>query len=165
MGHSRSFLVFAVATALAGVSMGGVGRSAEPLAFPEGYRNWYHVKSLLLEEGHPLYASFGGLHHVYANEKAVEGYRAGKFPDGSVIVFDLFEVKREGGAVAEGERKVLAIMVKDSQRFAETGGWGFEGFAKGDPQQRVVGANAKEACFACHAGEAAHDYVFSRMRP
>lgn len=165
MNIQRSFVVLGLAAALGGALSAEVARSDDPLAFPEGYRSWYHVKSLLLEEGHPLHASFGGLHHVYANEKALQGYRAGKFPDGSVIVFDLFEVTREGGAVAEGERKVLAIMVKDGQRFASTGGWGFEGFARGDPAQRVVGGNAKQACFDCHASQADHDYVFSRLRP
>lgn len=140
------------------------GSATEPLAYPEGYRTWHHVKSLLLEPGHPLYESFGGLHHVYANAKALEGYRGGRFPDGSVLVFDLFEVTREGGAVAEGRRKVLAIMVKDGQRFAETGGWGFEAFAEGDRSRPTVGSKAKEACFGCHEAQADFDYVFSRLR-
>lgn len=137
---------------------------AAEVTFPEGYRHWRHVKSMVIEQGHPLYQPFGGIHHIYANRKALEGYRSGRFPDGSVIVFDLLEAVREDSAVSEGPRKVLGVMQKDSKAFAATGGWGFEGFAAGDRAKRAVGAKAAEACFGCHAGQAASDYVFSRTR-
>jgi hypothetical protein len=138
---------------------------AADVAYPKNYRQWAHVKSLILEEGHPLFASFGGLHHIYANDKALEGYRSGRFPDGAVIVFDLLEAQKGGNAIAEGPRKVLGVMQKDRQRFKDTGGWGFEGFAQGDPNQRVVKDQAKEACFGCHAEQAGKtDYVFSQWR-
>lgn len=133
--------------------------------YPEGYRHWSHVKSLILEPGHPLYDAFGGLHHIYANDKAIEGYRAGGFPDGAVIVFDLLEVQKGDNAIAEGPRKILGVMQRDAQKFAETGGWGFEGFAEGDPDQRAVGDQAKGACYGCHAEQAADTaLVFSVWR-
>lgn len=133
--------------------------------YPHGYRNWSHVKSLILEPGHALYEAFGGLHHIYANDRAMKGYRSGKFPDGSVIVFDLLEVDKGGNAVAEGPRKIVGVMQRDARRFKDTGGWGFEGFPKGDPKQRAVGDQAKGACFACHAEQAAKTgYVFSAWR-
>lgn len=144
------------AAALAGA--GGVD-------YPHGYRNWTHVKSLILEPGHPLYESFGGLHHIYANDRAMKGYKGGKFPDGAVIVFDLLEVDRGGNAIAEGPRKIVGVMQRDTRRFRDTGGWGFEGFAGGDPKQRMVGSRAKAACFGCHAEQAASTgYVFSAWR-
>jgi len=132
--------------------------------YPTGYRDWRHVKSMVIEEGHALYGSFGGIHHLYANEKAMEGYRTGRFPDGAVIVFDLLEAKHGNHAVTEGARKVLGVMHKDEKKYADTGGWGFEGFAAGDPGRRVVAGKAKQACFACHAPQQAHDYVFSSPR-
>lgn len=138
--------------------------AADSVPYPTGYRDWHHVKSMVIEEGHPLYASFGGIHHIYANKKAMQGYRSGRFPDGAVIVFDLLEAKREGGAVIEGARKVVGVMHKDARHHAATGGWGFEGFAGDSRTERVVGANAKTACFDCHASQKANDYVFSRLR-
>ena len=133
--------------------------------YPNGYRNWTHVKSLLLEPGHPLYEAFGGLHHIYANDRAMKGYRTGRFGDGAVIVFDLLEVGKSGNAIAEGPRKIVGVMQRDARRFKETGGWGFEGFPKGDPKQRAVGKQAKAACFACHAEQAAQTgFVFSAWR-
>lgn len=134
------------------------------VAYPESYRDWRHVKSMVIGPGHPLHDAFGGIHHLYANDLALKGYAAGRFPDGSVIVFDLLEAVTQDGATTEGARKVLAVMHKDARRWAATGGWGFEAF-KGDSRtERVVGGEATKACFACHAAEKDHDYVFSRAR-
>lgn len=148
---------------LAAVSASALAGEAT-VPYPRGYRGWYHVKSMVIERGHPLFSSFGGIHHIYANDKALQGYRSERFPDGSVIVFDLLEAVRENNAVTEGKRKVLGVMYKDSAKFKETGGWGFEGFGGGDPTNRVVGKNAPSACFACHQSQKARDYTFSRLR-
>lgn len=139
--------------------------AAEPVVpYPEGYRDWHHVKSMVIEEGHPLYASFGGIHHIYANDQALEGYRNGSFEDGSIIIFDLLDARRADNAVVEGQRKVLGVMHKDADKFSATGGWGFEGFGAGDPGNRVVGENAASACYGCHMPQKSRDYVFSGLR-
>lgn len=152
-----------IAVTLAAASPAYAGGAA--VDYPTGYREWTHVKSLILEPGHPLYGAFGGLHHIYANDHAVRGYRTGEFPDGAVIVFDLLEVDRADSAIAEGPRKILGVMQRDARRFRDTGGWGFEGFVKGDPDQRAVGEQAREACYGCHAEQAAQTgLVFSAWR-
>lgn len=139
--------------------------AADPkVSYPAGYRNWHHVKSMVIDKGHPLHEAFGGIHHLYANPKAVAGYKSRKFPDGAIVVFDLLEAKSADRAVTEGARKVVGVMHKDAKKYAATGGWGFEGFGGGDRTNRVVGDNAASACFACHAPEKDHDYVFSRLR-
>lgn len=136
------------------------------VAYPEGYRDWHHLKSMVIEPGHPLHEPFGGIHHLYANTKAKEGYAKGRFADGAVIVFDLLETESAEHAVNEGARKIVGVMLKDSARFPATGGWGFEGFVAGDATRRAIGNDAKAAanCFACHQSQQAHDYVFSRPR-
>ena len=111
--------------------------SAE-VPFPTGYRSWTHVKSMVIEPGHALYDSFGGIHHLYANAKAMDGYRTGRFRDGSVIIFDLLEANAADNAVSEGKRKVVGVMHRDARKYAATGGWGFEGFAEGDPDRKSV---------------------------
>ena len=110
------------------------------MPYPDGYRDWRHVKSMVIQPGHPLHESFGGIHHLYANKKALEGYKTGKFPDGSVIVFDLLEAPAADSAITEGARKVAGVMHKDAKKYAATGGWGYEGFGGGDRSKRVVGA-------------------------
>jgi hypothetical protein len=118
---------------------------------------------MVIQEGHPLFESFGGIHHVYANEKALKALKAGKgqYPDGAVFVFDLLEAEKKDAAVAEGPRKVVGVMQKASKQFASTGGWGFEGF-KGDTRDRVV--TDMKACFDCHAPQKERGFVFSEWR-
>ena len=135
-----------------------------PVPYPEGYRHWMHVTTMVIEPGHALYEAFGGIHHLYANNKAEQGYKAGKFADGSVIVFDLLEAKSADHTVQEGARKVVGVMHKDAKKYAATGGWGFEGFKGESKTERAVGANAAKACFECHTAQQGKDYVFSALR-
>lgn len=130
--------------------------------YPVDYRNWTHVKSMILEKGHPLYESFGGLHHIYANNKAMEGYRSGVFPDGSVIVFDLLDVNIQNNAIMEGSRKVIGVMYKNSAVFSETGGWIFGAFK--DQKGEKLDIEWKEKCYSCHLSQKVKDYVFSSFR-
>lgn len=161
-------IILAASTAAVTLAVALATQAAPPavaVGFPTGYRDWKHVKSMVIQPGHPLYGSFGGIHHLYANRPALKGYAAGRFPDGAVIVFDLLDVDTTGNAVSEGARKIVGVMAKDSKRFASTGGWGFEGFAGGDPQVRAVGDQAATACFGCHEAQRDRDYVFSALRP
>lgn len=132
---------------LAMVCAAAVAADAPPVPYPAGYRDWHHVKSMVINPGHPLYASFGGIHHIYANKTAVEGYRKGRFPDGAVIVFDLLEAKAADNAVTEGSRKVVGVMTKNTKAYKDTGGWGFEGFKGDSKTERAVGKQAATACF------------------
>jgi hypothetical protein len=160
MRRSIPLLAAAVLVLSAGVLLSG--DSAVP--YPEGYRTWVHAKSMVIQEGHPLYDAFGGIHHVYANDKAADALKkGGSFPDGSVFVFDLLAADASGAAITEGARKIVGVMQKDASRYAGTGGWGFEGF-KGDGQERAV-TDMVGQCFSCHAAQRKTDYVFTAWRP
>jgi hypothetical protein len=136
----------------------------DAVPYPTGYRLWTHVKAALIGPQSPAFENSGGIHHIYANEKAMEGYRTGKFPDGSVIVADFLETRENAGVTTEGPRRRIDVMVKDSKRYAATGGWGFEQF-RGDSQtDRMVTAENATKCFACHAKQKDHDSVFSEFR-
>lgn len=137
---------------------------AAEVAYPDGYRDWHHVKSMVIQPGHGLHEAFGGIHHLYANRKAMEGYRTGKFPDGAVIVFDLLEAKSADNTLQEGARKVVGVMHMDGKRWKATSGWGFEGFKGDSKTERAVGGNAAKACFECHTAQKDKDYVFSAWR-
>jgi hypothetical protein len=141
-----------------------VNAATDAVPYPQGYRQWQHIKSMVIQPGHPLHASFGGIHHLYANDKAQAGYRSGKFPDGSIIVFDLLEASTANAAITEGKRKVVGVMLKDARKYAATGGWGFEGFAGDSHTERAVGDKAATACFTCHIAQKQHDFVFSNYR-
>ncbi len=139
------------------------GHSKDLVKYPEEYRKWAHIKSMVIQQGHALYDSFGGIHHIYANDKALKAMKSGKpYPDGAVLIFDLLDAKSENNAVVEGSRKVLGVMEKDAKKFSKTGGWGFEGF-KGDSRERVV-TDPVTACFNCHEAQKNSAYVFSQYR-
>ena len=153
-----AFFVFFFAASLA--------QAAEPapLAYPHGYRQWTHLKTMQIKAGHPLYHSFGGIHHVYANKKALEGLKRGKFANGATLVLDLLEPRDEAFALSEGPRKLLAVMHKEQKKYADTGGWAFEAFRGDSRKERLVGNNAASECFRCHAAQQKTDYVFSTFR-
>ena len=153
------------ALALLAWAVPALSADAPQVPYPDGYRDWRHGKSMVIQPGHPLHESFGGIHHLYANKKALEGYKTGKFPDGSVIVFDLLEAPVADNAITEGKRKVVGVMHRDAKKYASTGGWGFEGFAGDSQSERVVGAGNGAGCFGCHEPQQSREYVFSSYRP
>jgi Cytochrome P460 len=154
------------ATALLGLLLSIAASSyaeKEGVPFPEGYRNWLHAKSMLIQPGHALENPFQGIHHIYANDKAASGLKTGKYTDGSVLVFDLLKYEEKDKTIQEGERKLVGVMHKDSAKYPSTGGWGFEGFAGNSKTERLVKDGGK-SCFDCHAPQKAKDYVFSELR-
>jgi len=81
---------------------------------------------------------FQGIHHIYGNEKAIAGYKEGKFENGAVIAFDLINYNQADSTIQESGRKLIGVMQKDSSKYASTGGWGFEGFATDSKTERLV---------------------------
>lgn len=151
--------ILAILISMASPSFG----ESSKVDFPKGYRQWTHIKSMLIEPGHPLENPFQGLHHVYGNDKALKGLNSGTFPDGSVLVFDLLSYKQGGKTIQEEARKLVGVMVKDKDSYKSTGGWGFEGFAGDSKIKRLVG-DGGVGCYTCHTSQKKSDFVFSKMR-
>jgi len=105
-----------------------------------------------------------GFHHIYGNAKAMEGYKAGKFDDGSILVFDVLEAVSRDNVINEGKRRLIDVMVKDAQKFKNTGGWGYEEFAGDSKTDRLIGALSVTSCYNCHAYQKTNDNVFSSLR-
>src|SRR5215211_4581205 len=120
-----------------------------PVAYPEEFRNWAHVKSTVIGPAHKNFAINGGFQHIYANPEGMTAYRTRAFPDGAVVVVEWLEMRENGGAFVEGARRQLDVMVKDSLRFSKSGGWGFQRFAK-DSKTELAATPAPQQCFACH---------------
>ena len=153
------------------VMLGGVvnlwAKPDDGVAYPAGFRHWTHVKSTIIGPKSRNWDTIGGIQHIYANEKGLEGYSTGHFPDGAVLVYDFLkteELTTSPGVTIEGPRRFTSVMVRDSKRYEATGGWGFEEF-RGDSQtDRMVAAAAPDKCFACHQQQKDREYVFSVMR-
>ena len=133
---------------------------------PTGYRDWRMI-SVAHEEGdlHSFAAILG-------NDTAIEAYRAKKlpFPDGTIVaaLHYRFVPSDENNRVfgqpqsfVPGAATNVQFMVKDSKKYAATGGWGFGHFNS----DGTLGDEAMmKACSSCHA-EASRDFVFTRYAP
>ena len=133
------------------------------VAYPEGYRNWVHVKSGLIGPAHAQFAINGGFQHIYANPAAMTGYRTRGLPEGSIVVVDWLEMRENNGAFAEGPRRQVDVMVKDTKRFASTGGWGFQRFVKNTTE--LAATPTSQQCFACHDNLKKDGLILSQYRP
>ena len=140
---------------------------------PAGYRDWRLIS--VASVGDPL----NDLRAKLGNDIAIAAYRSGApaFPDGSVIVRLAWKqmVSEENNKALEsrgppgimsnslvaGQPTNVQIMVKDSKKYAATGGWGFAQFDDGKPAPQTV----QETCFACHEPAKDRDFVFTRYAP
>lgn len=128
------------------------------VALPAGYRDWPLVGVAQETEMQDE------LRGVLGNPIALQAYRAGTlpFPDGTVLVKLAWQRERSsefGPAFVPGAATTVQVMVKDAERYAATGGWGFGRFVDGKP----VDEAQHRTCFACHEGRVkAHDFVFTR---
>jgi hypothetical protein len=130
------------------------------ITYPTNYRKWTHVKSMVIfSKDHKLFDRFAGLHNVYVNDIGWPSLQQGRaYPDGSMLVFELFDIRTYQGAIETTQRKFLAVMRKSSKLYPETGGWGFEVF---QGYQSTGSLKDAKQCFDCHAAQKARDYVFS----
>jgi hypothetical protein len=128
---------------------------------PTGYRQWE-----LIAPSHEA-GGFNELRGILGNAISIKAYREGTlpFPDGAMLA--KLAWKREpspefAGAFVPGHSTTVQIMVKDSKKYASTGGWGFGRFIDG----KAVDQAQHETCFACHqANVKDHDFVFTRFAP
>ena len=150
---------------------GSADEPADPLAtgkLPPGYRDWRLI-SVAREEG-----ELDDIRAVLGNDAAISAYRQGArpFPDGTVIArlawsYDASEENnktfgRRQSFVAGHPKNGVQFMVKDSTRYASTGGWGYAQFDDGKP---LTDAAKLQSCFDCHQAFKDHDYVFTNYAP
>jgi len=131
---------------------------AESVQYPENFRRWVHVGTGVIMPDGPNQ----GMHHIFANQKAVDGYASGAFADGSVIVFELREAQQKNGVIVEGERRRVDVMIKDASLYKSTGGWRFERFWGNDQTEDAI-HDSGTRCFECHLKSKTHGFVFSQL--
>ena len=157
-------LILTTLAVIVGASCARAISNNDGVDYPSGFRSWQHVKTMVIQPGHPLEDPFGGIHHVYANSKAMSALTSSQYEDGAVFVFDLLDYDAKNKTIVETNRKRLDVMQYNSERFSETGGWGFDTFV-GDSKTERLEQDVVVACFGCHTGAKAANYVFSQYRP
>lgn len=148
-----------ITTAIAFIVAGSLLATDPTAPYPVEYQRWTVTRTFIAGPD----STVAGFHHYYANEKAMVGFTTGKFPDGSVIVDERREVEQHGSSSLAGKRVSVAVMMKDSQRFASTGGWSFD-IAMGDSETLSASAERKSACYSCHLKQKDRDFVYSSLR-
>ena len=175
-----AFALLAVAT-LAGIvayrssASGQSHADSSPIygvKIPAGYRDWKIIavdQLLLAGKSDQLRAQLG-------NDIAIQAYREGKlpFPDGAIIAaIHWTRVPSEDNnkvlngpfpgtqSFVIGSPVNVQFMVKDSKKYAASGGWGFADFKNGKPGDMAL----HETCFPCHTPAQDHDYVYTRYAP
>jgi hypothetical protein len=108
---------------------------------------------------------------IVGNPEMIAAYQSGlpaegkKFPDGVKMVKIHWNAKKEpvfGAALVPDTLHDLDTMVKDSRRFAATGGWGWGQFNYEAASDKFSPLGTGPGCgFACHTRIAAKDYVFT----
>jgi hypothetical protein len=144
------------------------GQTAAPYVteIPHGYRDWRWVSSAH-EAG-----NLNSLGAVLGNDVAIKAYREGKLPvpDGTIIAALHYHnvASDENNAVfgqaqsfVPGAPSNIQFMVKDSKKYAATGGWGFATFVDG----KAADPASMKSCFPCHEKAQATDLVFTRYAP
>jgi hypothetical protein len=161
IGRTCRYL-FATAALVAGLS---AAEAADGLKPPVGYRSWFHVNTLIVDKTSPLFKDLGGMHNVHVNSIGVPALKkGGPYPNGTMFLTDLHDFSVVDGSYVEGTLKGLALMQKDSKKFASTGGWGFQFWVDGDAKKPFVTDAAKQ-CFECHQAKKNQDYVYSTYIP
>ena len=139
---------------------------------PANYREWklIGVNNLLVT------GKIDQLRAQLGNDVAIKAFKEGKvpFPDGAMIAaIHWTRVRSEDNSnvlvgpfpgaqsYVVGYSVNVQFMVKDSKKYAATGGWGFADFKGGKPGDKAL----HETCFPCHAPAKDRDYVFTHFAP
>ena len=134
---------------------------------PDGYRNWQFI-SVAHEEG-----NLNSFAAILGNSVAIEAYRQRTipFPDGSIIAALHYrfipseqnnKVFGRDQSFVPGAPTNVQFMVKDSTKYAATGGWGFGHF---NSDGKPVDDAFMKTCFPCHQKINDHDLVFTQYAP
>jgi hypothetical protein len=142
------------------------------IKIPAGYRDW----KMIAEDQLLIPGKADQLRAQLGNEIAIKAFKEGTlpFPDGAIIaaihwtrVPSEYNNKVLDGAFPGaqsfviGSRVNVQFMVKDSKKYAASGGWGFADFKEGKPGDKTL----HETCFPCHAPAKDRDYVFTHYAP
>jgi len=133
---------------------------------PPGYRDWRLI-SVSHEAG-----NLNSIGAVLGNDVAITAYREGKlpYPDGTIIAALHYghvpsaennKVFGQAQSFVPGAPTNIQFMVKDSTKYAATGGWGFGTFIDGKPAAPA----SMKSCFPCHNQAKASDLVFTHYAP
>lgn len=148
------------------------------LILPKNFSEWVFVGSPLtpnaLNDGK---ANFPEYHNVYIEPGSYEIYKkTGEFPEGTIFFKELqltlpaensdgSRTEASGRGFFPGKLNGADVTVKDTKRFAESGGWGYFNFNHHEPKAATAKVQPKSECAFCHIASAKKDDVWTQFYP
>lgn len=148
------------------------------LILPPNFETWVYLGSPLTPNSlNGGKAGFPEYHNVYIEPGSYAIFkRTHVFPEGTILFKELQLTKASENA--DGSRTEPSgrgffpdkfngadVSVKDTKRFAATGGWGFFNFRHGEPKAPTAMLRPAQECSGCHATGAKKDMVWTQFYP
>jgi len=169
--------VGATVLAAPGTEQDGGATPIYGITLPTGYRDWSLIS--VARVGGPV----NDMRAKLGNDVAMKAYRGNTrpFPDGTIIARLAWNAttsednnkalrpvleralgpelgqKALAESIVAGPPTNVQFMVKDSKKYASTGGWGFAQFTNGKPDAEAV----HQTCYSCHTPAKDRDFVFT----
>jgi len=149
------------------------------LVLPKNFHSWVFVGAPLtpnaLNNGQ---ANFPEFHNVYMEPGSYAIYkRTGVFPEGTILFKELqltlppaefpdgSRMEPSGRGYFGGPFNGADVAVKDTKRYADTGGWGYYNFHHYEPKAPSAKLRPKDECASCHMANAKKDDVWTQFYP
>jgi Cytochrome P460 len=148
------------------------------LILPKNFHEWVYVGSPLTPNAlNGGKAGFPEFHNVYIEPGSYAIYqKTHEFPEGTIFFKELqltlpgenpdgSRSEPSGRGYFPGPYNGADVTVKDSKRYAATGGWGYYNFNHHEPKAPTATLKPKEECAYCHIGQAKKDEVWTQFYP
>jgi hypothetical protein len=191
--RSRGIAVGAGLAALAAVALAAQGSAparvtdgatftaAGAVVRPADYREWVYVTSGVgmsyapAAQPEPTAAPDSvrppAFDNVFVNRQSYKAFmQTGRWPDGTTFILEIRRgenhVSIDTRGQTQGARLGIEASVKDTVRYASTGGWAYLGFGGADGLVDSAMPNPPSAsCYACHRDNTAVDNTFVQFYP
>lgn len=128
------------------------------LAFPGNYKDWHQLSATVRDDNHTL-------RQILGNDIAIKAVKEGRinpWPDGTTFAKVAWDQSVDAnGAITTGAFKQVEFMVKDSQKYAKTAGWGWGRWLGVELKPFGKDATFTDSCVGCHAPLRNSDFVFT----
>ena len=152
--------------------------SSGDLILPKNFHEWIYVGSPLTPNAlNGGMANFPEYHNVYIEPCSYEKYlQTNVFPEGTIFFKELqltLPAQNSDGSRTEpsgrgyfpGPYNGADATVKDTKRYAATGGWGYYNFNHHEPKAPTAKLKDKSECSFCHQASAKKDEVWTQFYP
>ena len=148
------------------------------LILPKDFHEWVYVGSPLTPNAlNGGMAGFPEYHNVYIEPGSYDIYKKTYvFPEGTIFFKELqltlpaenadgSRTEPSGRGYFPGPWNGADVTVKDSKRYANTGGWGYYNFNHHEPKAPTAKVKPKGECAFCHIASAKKDEVWTQFYP